>query len=600
GRTSSLTFMRPFGYPVTTLNTLDHLGKFDKKSDEGIFVGYSVNSKAFRVFHSRNRIVEETLHITFLENKLNVAGSGPTWLFEIDTLIKSMNYMPVVVDNQSNGSAGFSWCWLQTIRRGGKKDAKDLRNKDNEVLSTKKPRGNQEKDANVNSTNNINIISPTTNAAGIKENDVDKNIVYGCADALNMPNLEEIVYSDDDEDVGAEADMTNLDTHVPLSHILTTRIHKDHPVKQIIRDIHSAPQTRRMTKNVTNHDLPYGKRAIRTKWIYRNKKDKRGIVVRNKARLVAQGYTQEEGIDYDEVFALVARIEAIRLFLTYASFKDFVVYQMDAKSPFLYGKIEEERGQIDKTFFIKRFKDDILLAQVNVDDIIFGSTRKEMFYGCADALNMPNLEEIVYSDDDEDVGAEADMTNLDTHIPVSPILTTRIHKEHPVEQIIRDIHSAPQTRRMTKNVTNHDLPYGKRAIRTKWIYRNKKDKRGIVVRNKARLVAHGYTQEEGIDYDEVFALVARIKAIRLFLAYASFKDFVVYQMDAKSPFLHGKIEEEVYVCQPLGLKIQSFLTEFIRQTLPKSKLRCVLPQKIAFCLQEDLGLCLQEDLAFCL
>ncbi|GJR71406.1 putative ribonuclease H-like domain-containing protein [Tanacetum coccineum] len=87
-------------------------------------------------------------------------------------------------------------------------------------------------------------------------------------------------------------------------------------------------------------DLPYGKRAIGTKWVYRNKKDKRGIVIKNKARLVAQGYTQEEGIDYDEVFAPVARIEAIRLFLAYASFKDFVVYQMDVKSAFLYGKIK--------------------------------------------------------------------------------------------------------------------------------------------------------------------------------------------------------------------------------------------------------------------
>ncbi|GJX59699.1 putative ribonuclease H-like domain-containing protein, partial [Tanacetum coccineum] len=172
-------------------------------------------------------------------------------------------------------------------------------------------------------------------------------------------------------------------------------------------------------------DLPYGKRAIGTKWVYRNKKDERGIVIRNKARLVAQGYTQKEGIDYDEVFAPVARIEAIRLFLAYASFKNFVVYQMDVKSAFMYGKIEEEvyvcqplgfedlefpdkvykvekalyglhqsprvwyetlstylldngfqRGQIDKTLFNKRIKSDILLVQVYVDDIIFGSTKK--------------------------------------------------------------------------------------------------------------------------------------------------------------------------------------------------------------------------------
>ncbi|GKF14655.1 putative ribonuclease H-like domain-containing protein, partial [Tanacetum coccineum] len=154
-------------------------------------------------------------------------------------------------------------------------------------------------------------------------------------------------------------------------------------------------------------DLPYGKRAIGTKWVYRNKKDEKGIVIRNKARLVAQGYTQEEGIDYDEVFALVARIKAIRLFLAYASFKDFIVYQMDVKSAFLYDnpnkvyKVEKalyglhqaprawyetlstylldngfQRGQIDKTLFIKRVKGDILLVQVYVDDIIFGSTKK--------------------------------------------------------------------------------------------------------------------------------------------------------------------------------------------------------------------------------
>nr|GFA54567.1 putative ribonuclease H-like domain-containing protein [Tanacetum cinerariifolium] len=83
-------------------------------------------------------------------------------------------------------------------------------------------------------------------------------------------------------------------------------------------------------------DLPYIKRAIGTKWVFRNKKDERGIVVRNKARLIAQGHTQEEGIDYEEVFTPVARIEAIRLFLAYASFMGFMVYQMDVKSAFLY------------------------------------------------------------------------------------------------------------------------------------------------------------------------------------------------------------------------------------------------------------------------
>nr|GEV35873.1 copia protein [Tanacetum cinerariifolium] len=99
-----------------------------------------------------------------------------------------------------------------------------------------------------------------------------------------------------------------------------------------------------------------------------------------------------------------------------------------------------------------------------------------------------------------------------------------------------------------------DLPHGKRAIGTKWVFRNKNDERGIVIRNKARLVAQGHTQEEGINYEEVFAPVARIEAIRLFLAYTSFMGFMVYQMDVKSAFLYGTIEEEVYVCQPLGFE----------------------------------------------
>ncbi|GJR79487.1 putative ribonuclease H-like domain-containing protein [Tanacetum coccineum] len=325
-----------------------------------------------------------------------------------------------------------------------KKDAEDPGNEDIEGPSTEEPRVNQEKDANVNNTNNINTVSPTVNAAGIEDNVVDENIVYGYADDPNMHELEETGIFSDAENDNSGADMNNLDTYFQVSHVLTIRIHKHHPLEQLIRDLHSAPQTRRMTTNLeefglfssvqqrTNHkdfqnwlfacflsqeepkkvvqalkdpswieamqvellqfklqevwtlvELPNRKRAIRIKWFFRNKKDER-----------------------------VARIKAIRLLLAYASFKDFVVYQMDVKSAFLYGKIEEEvyvckppgfedpdfpdrvckvekalyglhqasrawyetlstylldngfqRGKIDKTLFIKRDKSDILLVQ---------------------------------------------------------------------------------------------------------------------------------------------------------------------------------------------------------------------------------------------
>ncbi|GKE74981.1 putative ribonuclease H-like domain-containing protein, partial [Tanacetum coccineum] len=314
--------MRPFGCPVTILNTIDHIGKFDGKADEGFFVGYSTNNKAFRVFN-RN---------------------GPNWLFDIDALTKSMNYEPVFAGNQSNGIAGTKACEnagkprVETVPGkdyillpfltqdppfssnskdspdDGMKDVEHLENEDSKVPNTEEVRVNQEKDENVNSTNIINIVSSTVNTASIMDNAVDENTVYGCADDLNMPNLEEIVYSKDDEGVGAEANMNNLDTFMPVTPILTTRIYKDHLFEQITGDLHLAPQTRRMIKSVTEHE----------------------------PKKVAQGYTQEEGIDYDKVFAPVARIEAIRLLLAYTSFKYFVVYQMDVKSAFLYGKIEEE------------------------------------------------------------------------------------------------------------------------------------------------------------------------------------------------------------------------------------------------------------------
>ncbi|GJX23367.1 putative ribonuclease H-like domain-containing protein [Tanacetum coccineum] len=106
GRKPTLSFMRPFGCHVTILNIIDHLGKFDGKADEGLFVGYSTNSKAFRVFNSRTRIVEENLHVQFSDNTPNIIGSGPNRLFDIDALTKLMNYKPVVAGNQSNGNAG--------------------------------------------------------------------------------------------------------------------------------------------------------------------------------------------------------------------------------------------------------------------------------------------------------------------------------------------------------------------------------------------------------------------------------------------------------------------------------------------------------------
>ncbi|GJU87414.1 putative ribonuclease H-like domain-containing protein [Tanacetum coccineum] len=234
GRKPALGFMRPFGCPVIILNTINHLGKFDGKADEGFFIGYSINSKAFRVFNSRTRIVEENLHVQFSENIPNIAGSRPNWLFDIDALTKSMNYKPVIAGNQSNGIAGTKACDNAGKSRMEKIHGKDYillplwhadpllsqssksspddgfkPSRDDEKKITKKPGkeggdsskdsewSDQEKEDNVNSTNNVNATSTNeVNVVGAKTS-------IELLDDPDTPELEDIVYSDDDGDVGA-------------------------------------------------------------------------------------------------------------------------------------------------------------------------------------------------------------------------------------------------------------------------------------------------------------------------------------------------------------------------------------------------------------
>ncbi|GJX50971.1 putative ribonuclease H-like domain-containing protein [Tanacetum coccineum] len=330
----------------------------------------------------------------------------------------------------------------------------------------------------------VNTASPQVNTGSREVSTAAPEVNTATPEGLMGP----IPTTEDTQVEDQEIELGNISPSYEVSSTPHTRIHKDHPIDHVIGDVQSSVQTRRMTtsyselgflgaiyegkthqdlhtclfacflsqeepKRVSKAlsdpawveamqeellqfklqnvwvlvDLPKGHRAIGTKWVYRNKKDERGIVVRNKARLVAQGHTQEEGIDYDEVFAPVARIEAIRIFLAYASYMGFTVYQMDVKSAFLYGQIEEEvyvcqppgfedpdhpdkvykvvkalyglhqaprawydtlatyllsngfqRGQIDQTLFIKSQQGHILLVQIYVDDIIFGSTKKEL------------------------------------------------------------------------------------------------------------------------------------------------------------------------------------------------------------------------------
>ncbi|GJT29981.1 putative reverse transcriptase domain-containing protein [Tanacetum coccineum] len=325
----ALSFMRPFGCHVTIFNTLDSLGKFDGKSDE--------------------------------ENKPMIEGNGPKWLFDIDSLTQSMNYVPVaagIIINESAGTqeelnAGTSEeisqdcivmpIWkdasyfdspTQDVDNGEPKSAADDQKQDGDGPDNENDEQDKSDDVSspkeVNAAGqHVNTASPDVNTGSFKLNTVDPSVntassydqdspkdmfTIGASHTLEATHVE--FFSDEDE---PEVDLGNITNSYTVPTTPNTRIHKDHPIENVIGDVKSSVQTRRMTKPTSKQgflsavwilvDLPIKKRAIGTKWVFRNKKDERGIVIRNKARLVAQG---------------------------------FLVYQMDMKSAFLYGNLEEE------------------------------------------------------------------------------------------------------------------------------------------------------------------------------------------------------------------------------------------------------------------
>ncbi|GJT35987.1 putative ribonuclease H-like domain-containing protein, partial [Tanacetum coccineum] len=305
--------------------------------------------------------------------------------------------------------------------------------------------------AKASSTNLVNTVSIPVSAASPHEGLSLSDPTNPEQDDSEIPPLEDIYQTSTDgiftnssyDDEGAVADFTNLETVVNVTPIPTSRFISSHPSALILGDPTSAVQTKsKVNKSSGAHAfVSYVQKQRRNnhkdfqhclfacflsqhepKKILEAHEDESWVDSRfrkfgylNKARLVAQGHRQEEGIDYDEVFAPVARIKAIGIFLAFASYMGFIVYQMDVKSAFLYGKIDEEvyvsqppgfldpkypqkngykRGTIDKNLFIKKGKHDIILVQVYVDDIIFGSTKKSWCDECR--FQMSSMGELTF------------------------------------------------------------------------------------------------------------------------------------------------------------------------------------------------------------
>nr|GEU28968.1 ribonuclease H-like domain-containing protein [Tanacetum cinerariifolium] len=364
GRTPTLSFIRPFGSHVTILNTLDYLSKFDGKADEGFFIGYSLNSKAFRVYNTKTRKVEENLHVRFLKYKPIIAGDRPKWLFHIDVLTKSMNYVPVVADELDNvvEKEDGGWiCFLGDTNSLGTKKYQGLNSNDGGYIvdGVKIIGGVIGSGGGIGGISSFlefskkseemfpgvagKLLQPLFGDAGKKHDEVSdkesgasnelncafENLNTEYPDDSKMPGLETIDTNDDYEE---ETDFTNLESSIHVSPTPTTRILKNYPLKQM--DVKSAFLYERIEKEV------YVCQAL--------------------------GFKDPDHLDkvYKAVKALYGLDQAPR-----AWYETLAKYLLSNRF---------HRGKIDQTLFIKKQKEDILLVQVYVDDIIFGSTKKEL------------------------------------------------------------------------------------------------------------------------------------------------------------------------------------------------------------------------------
>ncbi|KAI3685662.1 hypothetical protein L6452_34917 [Arctium lappa] len=324
-RTPNIKFLRVFGCRCYILKERQGLSKFDKKAHEGYLVGYSLTSKAYQIYIIRTKMVVESMNVSYNENSTRTSGHNSSELLDL-----------LFIDAFDDICADF------------------------------------EKDISTSITSDSfsgNEVSGTSTA--MPEPSVSETPVQDVpSTSMELPALHD------------ENDASNTQQQVeslPSTHRWT----KDHPLTNVIGDVQSGVTTRSATANfymfssflsslepkkaskalrdpfwisgMQDELLQFernkvwrlipqakGKSVIGTKWVFRNKKDESGVVVRNKARFVAKGYCQQEGIDYDETFAPVARIKAIRIFLAYAAHKNFTVYQMDVKSAFLNGVLHEE------------------------------------------------------------------------------------------------------------------------------------------------------------------------------------------------------------------------------------------------------------------
>ncbi|GJS93500.1 putative ribonuclease H-like domain-containing protein [Tanacetum coccineum] len=493
GKTPSISHFKSFGCHVTILNTSDHLGKFDGKADEGYLVGYSASNRAYMVYNMATKRVEETMNLRFLEEKANIQGIGHEWSFDLDYLTDSLGY----TREKANQSAGTQ-----------------------DVSSN--PAGFQDDDSDSDSDEQVILVPsyPSNHIPGAKPKDTSATHSNG----VLVDTTEDIFQQElarlkgQEQRVISDAERLGLGFAKDAEELQKRASAKTVPPGNIPVPTGSIPVPSGDTMvSPSDVSVPTGAIPVPSGSQTDSFFDAEPTT-RFSSPSDLGNYVPSPGIfsstSYDDEFGAVLNNLAPTVEVSPVATKRIHTVHPQSLIIGEPNSSVQTRSQVHKkttgeTAFLSYIQDQQRNNHTDFQHCLFACFLSQVEpRSVAQALEDPSWVDAM----------QAEMQQF---------------KFQNVWILV-------------------DLPEGKYAIGTKWILKNKRDARGIVVRNKARLVAQGHRQEEGIDYDEVFAPVARIEAIRLFLAFSSYMGFMVYQMDVKSAFLYGSIDEEVYVTQPKG------------------------------------------------
>ncbi|GJS74167.1 hypothetical protein Tco_0707008 [Tanacetum coccineum] len=423
GRKPSLKHIHIFSCTCYITRDGENLDKMKEKGDPCILVGYSTQSKGHRVYNKRTRLIVESIHINFYEIKELTKASDYDNSGPVPQLQKTSDHNSSELGIQDHNNEPSSSKLVPNVSPPADRNALSLQELDflfSHLFEEYFTAGNQSVTKSSALTDNsppqdtpptMNIqtttepITPTTTVHAEENN--DNQAVDARFEPYEFINPFYTPVQKVPESSSINVDTSNIHTFYQR-HQSEHRWTKDHPLEQVRVNPSKPVQTRRQLATdpemcmftLTDElhqfdrlqvweliDKPFGKTVIKLKWLWKNKEDEDQTVIRNKARLVAKGYAHES-------FALVARLKAVRIFVAYAAHKSFPIHQMDVKTTFLNGLLKEEqaprawydelsnflmskgftKGTIDPTLFTIRYKEDILLVQIYVDDIIFGST----------------------------------------------------------------------------------------------------------------------------------------------------------------------------------------------------------------------------------